>query len=211
MRPAVADSLSIAASSGKVRSGTHSSNPSRHTNESSLMRPLAAFRRRSLRRTGPTGTPLMPTYHSSVLELDDNTAIAADTEDGSSFGPETALEKAPASPAPPEAGGAFGADRPAGGRDDEGAPGTGVRGRAPERLGLMGRGGGGAGRGRPAAAACTAPFAPETPVEVPGRRSSSGLVAATEVSVTDASTSIMWLHLRHFIRTVRPATLSSAI
>src|SRR6185503_12679257 len=99
VRPAVADSLSIAASSGNVRSGTHSSNPSRHTSDSSVMRPLAALRRRSLKRTGPTGTPLIPTYHSSVEELDESTAMAADTDAGSSFA-ETAFEKAPASPAP---------------------------------------------------------------------------------------------------------------
>ena len=125
------------------------------------------------------------------------------------------MEKAPARPAPPAAAGVFGEDRAPGGREEEGAPGDGVRGRAPApgMLGLMGRGGGGAGRGggSPAATACTAPFEAETPVEATGREPSSGLVAATEVSVTDASTSIMWLHLRHFIRTVRPATLSSAI
>jgi len=34
---------------------------------------------------------------------------------------------------------------------------------------------------------------------------------ATLVSVTDARTSIMWPHLRHFMRTVFPATLSSEI
>jgi hypothetical protein len=33
----------------------------------------------------------------------------------------------------------------------------------------------------------------------------------TLVSVTAARTSIMWPHLRHFIRTVLPTTLSSAI
>jgi len=48
----------------------------------------------------------------------------------------------------------------------------------------------------------------EAPVLGP---SSVGILAATEVSVTDASTSIMLPHLRHFMRTVRPATLSSAI
>src|SRR5215831_1765988 len=97
-RPAAA-SRSRATSSGNVRSGSHSSNPSRQTSDSSVMPPLAALRRSSLSRTGPTGTPLMPTYHSSVLELDDKTAIAADTDDGSSFGTLTAFENAPASPA----------------------------------------------------------------------------------------------------------------
>jgi hypothetical protein len=42
----------------------------------------------------------MPTYHSSELELEDNTAIAAETADGFSFGTVTAFEKAPARPAP---------------------------------------------------------------------------------------------------------------
>src|SRR5215468_6331584 len=97
-RPAAA-SRSRATSSGNVRSGSHSSNPSRQTSDSSVMAPEAALRRSSLRRTGPTGTPLMPTYHSSVLELDDRTAIAAETADGSSFGTVTAFEKAPARPA----------------------------------------------------------------------------------------------------------------
>jgi len=50
----------------------------------------------------------------------------------------------------------------------------------------------------------------ETPVDAP-TFGPSGNLEATEVSVTDASTSIMWLHFRHFIRTVRPATFSSAI
>src|SRR3954464_3432278 len=75
---AVDDSLSMALNSGNVRRGTHSSNPSRQTSDSSLINPADALRRSSLRRTGPTGTPLMPTYHSSVLALDDKTAIAAD-------------------------------------------------------------------------------------------------------------------------------------
>jgi hypothetical protein len=153
-----------------------------------------------------------------VLVLDESTAIAADTEAWSSLGPETDLEKAPASPAPATGAGAgvFGPDLATGGRDDGGAApvGAGVRGRTPAKLGLIGRGGGGAGRGggSPDATACTAPFVAETPLEATGlERSLSGFVAATEVSVTDASTSIIWLHLRHFIRTVRPATLSSAI
>jgi hypothetical protein len=150
-----------------------------------------------------------------VLELEESTAIAADTEAGSSLCEETAFEKAPASPAPPANAGAFGADLATGGREDGGAlAGSGVRGRTPAKLGLIGRGGGGAGRGggNPDATAWTAPFEAETPVEAAGLgRSSSGFLAATDVSVTDASTSIMWLHLRHFIRTVRPATLSSAI
>jgi len=180
------------------------------------MRLLDAFRRRSLRRTGPTGTPLIPTYHSSVLELEESTAIAAETEDGSSCGAETAFENAPARPAPAAGAGGFAGALPPGGRDEEGAGvGAGVvRGFTPDKLGLIGRGGGGAfrGGGKPDAAACTAPFDAETPVEADGLgRSTAGLVALTEVSVTDASTSIIWLHLRHFIRTVRPATLSSAI
>jgi hypothetical protein len=98
VRPVPA-SRNIVTSSGNVRSGSHSSNPSRHTSDSSVMAPVAALRRSSLSRTGPTGTPLMPTYHSSLLELDDSTAIAADTDDGSSFGAPTVFVKAPARPA----------------------------------------------------------------------------------------------------------------
>jgi hypothetical protein len=151
-----------------------------------------------------------------VLVLDESTAIAADTEAWSSLGPETDLEKAPASPLLLAGAGVFGADLGTEGREDGGpaAAVAGPRGRTPGMLGLIGRGGGGAGRGggSPDATACTAPFVAETPLEASGlERSLSGLVAATEVSVTDASTSIIWLHLRHFIRTVRPATLSSAI
>jgi hypothetical protein len=37
------------------------------------------------------------------------------------------------------------------------------------------------------------------------------VLPATLVSVTEARTSIMWPHLRHFMRTVFPATLSSEI
>src|SRR5436190_13933247 len=147
----------MATSSGNVRSGSHSSKPSRQTSESSLIAPVAALRLSSLNRTGPTGTPLIPTYHSSVLELDDSTAIAAETDEGSSWVPVTDLEKAPASPAfagPIGRGTAFGGTGRAalagGGNDPvlEGA-GDGAR-----------RGGRPAGRGgdKPEAAAWTAPF-----------------------------------------------------
>src|SRR5579859_460369 len=208
-------SLNIATSSGKVRSGSHSSNPSRQTSDSSVMAPEAALRRSSLKRTGPTGTPLMPTYHSSVLELDDKTAIAADTAEGSSFGTVTAFEKAPARPAFPGPAPGRGAARGAPCRG--GGPGGGgsalVRPEAPGGGDQRGGGAtGGRGGGSPAAAARTAPCEPDTPVDAPTGPSSGGRRApATDVSVTDASTSIMCPHLRHFIRTVRPATFSSAI
>jgi hypothetical protein len=72
--------------------------------------------------------------------------MAAETEDGSSLGAETAFENAPARPAPAAGAGVFAGALPPGGRDEAGAwTGTGVvRGFTPDKLGLMGRGGGGA-------------------------------------------------------------------
>src|SRR5262249_35201002 len=99
VRGAAEASLRSAQSSGNVRSGTHSSKPSRQTHDSSVMAPVAGLRLGPASRTGPTGTPLMPTYHSSLLELE-RTVIAVDTEDASSLagGATTAFENAPASP-----------------------------------------------------------------------------------------------------------------
>ena len=204
-----ADSFSMASSSGNVRSGTHSSNPSRQTSDSSVTPPPAALRRSSLRRTGPTGTPLMPTYHSSVLELDDRTAMAADTEDGSSLGEQRPLSR---THPPGRRGLPVGADRAW--APHERQPARAARsGAHRHRTGEAARRGhGGRGAGVPDAAAWTAPWEAGHPGGGPGLGPSSvGILVATEVSVTDASTSIMLPHLRHFIRTVRPATLSSAI
>src|SRR5262249_29897881 len=53
-------------SSGKFRSGCHSSNPSRQTSESPSTAPVDAFSRIAARRIGPTGTPAIPTYQSSL-------------------------------------------------------------------------------------------------------------------------------------------------
>ena len=50
-------SSTIATSSGNVRRGCHSSNPSRQTSESKLTAPDPAFERSPLSRIGPTGTP----------------------------------------------------------------------------------------------------------------------------------------------------------
>lgn len=75
-------SSTMATSSGKVRSACQSSNPSRHTSESKVMAPTLALERSSLNRMGPTGTPLIPTYHSSAgtvnsLKLGDSGAATA--------------------------------------------------------------------------------------------------------------------------------------
>lgn len=61
-------SRTLAASSANWRSGRHSSSPSCQTSDSSVMAPSAALRRTSATRMGPTGTPLMATYHSSLAE-----------------------------------------------------------------------------------------------------------------------------------------------
>jgi hypothetical protein len=193
-------SFSIAESSGKVRRGTHSSNPSRHTSDSSVIAPEAALRLSSARRTGPTGTPLIPTYHSSVFELVESTAIAADTADGASAGgATTAFEKAPARP--PAPGGAAGLG---GG----GLRGAGTAGRGGGRPGTPGVRGGGSDDDP-----CVGPCVPSGRAAAGGSpvEASWGSLEATDVSVTDAVTSMRCAHLRHFIRTVRPATLSSAI
>src|SRR3954471_15735922 len=83
-------SSTIAESSGKVPSGRQSSKPSRHTSDSRFTEPDAAFERSSLKRIGPTGTPLMPTSHSSAGMLNGSWTAA-------SVGLPTASEKAPAS------------------------------------------------------------------------------------------------------------------
>lgn len=70
-RPVDAASRTVAASSGNVRSGRHSSRPSCHTRESSFTAPSAALRRTSAMRIGPTGTPLTATYQSSPGESSD--------------------------------------------------------------------------------------------------------------------------------------------
>ncbi len=54
-RPDVAASRTLAARSGNVRSGRHSSRPSCHTSESSVTAPSAALRRTSAMRIGPDG------------------------------------------------------------------------------------------------------------------------------------------------------------
>src|SRR6187402_172820 len=59
-------SSTIADNSGKVPSGRQSSKPSRHTSDSRFTEPDAALERSSLKRIGPTGTPLIPTNHSSA-------------------------------------------------------------------------------------------------------------------------------------------------
>ena len=78
IRPLASDSRTICASSGTERTGRHSSKPSCQQSESSVIAPAPAFRRSSLVRMGPTGTPLMATYHSSAAdkpsERDDGTS-----------------------------------------------------------------------------------------------------------------------------------------
>ena len=155
-----------------LRIGLHSSRPSCQQSESSVTAPAAALRRSSEIRTGPTGTPLIATYHSSVTD--------------------TSMDRAPADPEG-EKGTVAGAsctflwnalESALGGACD-----TGGRGFVAERLvARLLRGAGGRG-------ACGGP----------------GGALATLVSVTAARTSIWWPHLRHFMRTVLPATFSSAI
>src|SRR6187402_3973550 len=70
-------SSTIAESSGNVPSGRQSSKPSRQTSESRLTEPEAAFERSSLKRLGPTGTPLMPTNHSSAGMLNESGWVAS--------------------------------------------------------------------------------------------------------------------------------------
>ena len=59
-------SFTISSSSGNFLSGSHSSNPSRHTSDSPSTAPTAAFSRMTEVRMGPSGTPAQPTYQSSV-------------------------------------------------------------------------------------------------------------------------------------------------
>jgi 1,6-anhydro-N-acetylmuramate kinase len=61
-----AASRTMAASCVIVLTGRHSSNPSCHTNVSSFTAPAETFVRSSDSRIGPTGTPLIAAYHSSV-------------------------------------------------------------------------------------------------------------------------------------------------
>lgn len=178
-------SRTLAASSGNNRSGRHSSSPSCQTSDSSLTAPSAAFRRTSATRIGPTGTPLMATYHSS---LGARSAMSKGIDVSSSCdgprprrGPSgavdsccTALLNAPSS-------------APAG----LGAAGAGAA--APAGLAL-----GGSGRGAAGAGSWLG-------------RSPPGKADDTLVSVTAARTSMRWPHLRHFIRTVLPTAFSSEI
>ena len=93
----------------------------------------------------------------------------------------------------------------------------GAAGRAAERLVAIALGRGAAGgRGAPGMGgrAAAPPPAPLPPPVMPGGGSESaggGRLVDTLDSVTAARTSIWCPHLRHFIRTVLPATLSSEI
>src|SRR5579883_1455705 len=191
-RPLAAASRTTAASSENARTGRHSSSPSCQTSESSVTAPSAALRRTSATRTGPTGTPLIATYHSSAAE---SSARSNDAEISSSFC--TVLLNAPASAPGFGAAGAAGAARGGAGRPAEARlVASGLRGAAGFAGGAPARGAAGA-----AGAPCPA-F---------GGSATSGAFDATLVSVTAARTSIWCPHLRHFIRTVLPAILSSAI
>ncbi len=91
-RPDENASRTIAASSGKDRSARHSSSPSCQHRDSSVTAPMAALRRISAMRMGPTGTPLMATYHSSPAERSDM-STGADTSSSRWM----AVRRAPAS------------------------------------------------------------------------------------------------------------------
>ena len=166
--PAAA-SRTIVARSGMLRIGRHSSRPSCQQSDSSVTAPVAALRRSSEMRTGPTGTPLIATYHSSLTESSIETEASRPPmlEAGASS---TLLANAPAS-------------------DDAGA--SDAFGFWADRLvARPGRAGGSLMLGRaPGAGGGTLPLP----------------------SVTAERTSIWCPHLRHFMRTVLPATLSSAI
>jgi hypothetical protein len=184
-RPPAIASRTTAASSLIALTGRHSSSPSCQTSESSVTAPVAALRRSSVMRTGPTGTPLIATYHSSAAWSSSISSAAS-----SSFW--TDLLNAEDSPV----SGRVCAER--GGREPTG--------RAEAKLVAsalpVGLGGAGLAAGpRGAAGACPAAAG----------FSSRGMSTETLVSVTAARTSIMCPHLRHFIRTVLPATFSSAI
>ena len=150
-----------AARSGMLRIGRHSSRPSCQHSDSSVTAPVAALRRSSEMRTGPTGTPLIATYHSSVTL---SSIWDGRSPDALEVASSTLLLNAPAS-APPGATEAAGA-----------------RGLAAERLVAR-------------------------PLFCGGR----GAMLAVGGRGGAARTSIWCPHLRHFIRTVLPATFSSAI
>src|SRR5262249_32211420 len=159
--------------------------PSCQTSESSVTAPSAALRRSSVMRIGPTGTPLIAQYHSSALESSSSSIAAAASSPSFCTDDLNAPASAP----------------PAGGCGARGAAG-----RAAERLvarppgrAAPGRGAAGAVDGR--VAGLGAPGA--------GGESDCGNADETLVSVTAARTSIWCPHLRHFIRTVLPATFSS--
>src|SRR5262245_61933619 len=143
-----------------LRIGRHSSSPSCQHSDSSVTAPAAAFRRSSEIRTGPTGTPLIATYHSSVTLSSIEGRGATLSGDSS-----TLLLKALASELGASDGFGFAAERLV------------ANPRCKGRGAFAGRGG----------------------------------AVETLVSVTAARTSIWCPHLRHFMRTVLPATFSSAI
>ena len=181
--PPCAASRTSVASSGMLLIGRHSSRPSCQHSESSVTAPVAALRRSSEMRTGPTGTPLIATYHSSLTESASGpvpSCCASGTD--ASGASERFRWNAPAR-APAGADGAFGLvwDRLV----------------ASGRAGTGGRGGGAARGERP----------PLVGTESPGLAGGASDVD----SVTAARTSIWCPHLRHFMRTVLPATFSSAI
>ncbi len=154
-----------------LRIGRHSSRPSCQQSDSSVTAPAAALRRSSEIRTGPTGTPLIATYHSSVtLSSIEADGVSPGTLAGASW---TLLLNAPAS-APPGA-----------------TDGDGARGFVADRL-----------------VASPLFWGARGAVLFIGGR---GGEVETLVSVTAARTSIWCPHFRHFIRTVLPATFSSAI
>src|SRR5579872_1229796 len=186
MRAVDAASRTMAASSGNERTGRHSSRPSCHAKESSVTAPSAALRRISPIRTGPTGTPLTATYQSSLTESSD---MSSGAELSSSCW--TVLLKAPASAPGGGARSGFGG----GGLAAVRLAATCVW-RAGAGLG-GGRGGGGGLLDRVAAGGA-------------GATAGGAAVAALD-SVTAARTSMRCPHLRHFMRTVLPATFSSAI
>ena len=191
MRPDAAASRTFAARSGKDLSGRHSSSPSCHTSESSVTAPSAALRRTSATRMGPTGTPLTATYQSSPGA---RSAMSKGADPSSSCW--TLLLKAPAR-APP------------GKRSGLGAAGFADVRLVASALGFGGGRAGGlgvAGRGAPPSAGA--------PLAGVWRAFAAGIPAPPPMtldSVTSARSSMMCPHLRHFIRTVLPTTLSSAI
>ncbi len=183
-------SRTLAASSGNVRSARHSSRPSCQTRDSSVTAPMAAFRRTSATRIGPTGTPLIATYHSSLAERSDmSNGVDASSSRGCGCGRggaaaaalaslRTAVLNAPSSALAGRSGfgGILGAVRACG----------------------------------PASMVAEVGTGDAVEAEVPGD-ARSGTGDETLVSVTAARTSMRWPHLRHFMRTVLPTAFSSAI